>query len=92
MKVSPFLVLFFAFTICKGQNKAETKPKSFGADYGVVTVSVDSSIKKDVRVVHFPHSIGVIFPAAYGQKKFGRNKWWDGVTFFTPDTALIKKN
>jgi len=91
MKLSPCLVLLSTFTICKAQNKTQAKENAFDVNHGVVIEHVDSNIKKNIHLVHFTHSTGVIFPAAYGEKKFGRNKWWEGKTFFTPDSVLIKK-
>jgi hypothetical protein len=53
---------------------------------------VADSLKKDIRIIHFEHSLGVIFPAEFAEKKFGRNYNRQKLKgFFTPDTDLIRK-
>ena len=83
-------LLFFLFTLtdCKLIHQKRFYGFEGGGSY---IVPVDSSIKKDVYVIHYSHSESIIFPASYGVKRFTNNKWAVNKTFFTPDSELIKK-
>jgi len=85
-------ILFFLTLIgCKTQNKKQTKEDSFYVIHGVAIDRIDSSLLNKIQFVSFEYSEGVIFPAEYGEQKFGNNMWWGKRTFFTPDTNLIKQ-
>jgi hypothetical protein len=85
-------ILFFLTLIsCKAQNKKQPKEDAFNVSHGVAIERIDSSLLKKIQFIHFEYSEGVIFPAEYGKKKFGKNMWWEKRTFFTPHTKLIKQ-
>lgn len=52
--------------------------------------TVDSSVVQDIRVIKFDNSKGVIFPARFAGKLIGP-KDSGNVSFFTPDTNLIRR-
>ena len=86
------IIIFFLLIIfsCKGQTQ-QTKDDAFNVSHGVSIAKIDSSLLKDVRIVYFDSSAGVIFPKEYAQKKFGKTIGWEKYVFFTPDTTLIKE-
>ena len=87
-----FILFIFLLTItgCAAQKQKQTKQDAFNVSHGVVVNTIDSGLIKDIRYIHFDNSKGVIFPAEYGRKKFGKNFYSQQRTFFTPDTLLIK--
>lgn len=89
----PFVAILILLTIlsCNAQTKKQTKDDAFNVSHGVALDKIDSSLKKDIRFIHFDSSIGVIFPAEYGKKKFGKIMGWEKYKFFTPDTTLLKQ-
>lgn len=64
----------------------QTGDDPFDVNYGVMLDRIDSSLLKDVQIVKFKKSEGVIFPKEYAEQFFGDPK----VVYFTPDAALIK--
>ncbi|MBW7870489.1 MAG: hypothetical protein H3C39_05440 [Flavobacteriia bacterium] len=64
----------------------QTEDDPFDVNYGVMLDRIDSSLLKDVQIVKFKKSEGVIFPKEYAEQFFGDPK----VVYFTPDAALIK--
>jgi hypothetical protein len=79
-----FLILF---TNCKILHRKKSYSFEGGGSY---IQSIDSISKKDIQIIHFTHSIGVIFPATFGEKIFNSNTLHKS-TFFTPDSNLIRK-
>jgi hypothetical protein len=51
---------------------------------------IDSSLKKDIQFMLFGKSVGVVFPAEYCEKHFGKRGWAADKKFFTPDTIAIR--
>jgi hypothetical protein len=82
-----FLFFLLFLTGCSLHNK---RTYDFEGGGSFITLS-DSNSKKEICVIHSDHSIGVIFPAQYAEKRFGTNTWAKNKTFFTPDSALIRK-
>jgi len=71
--------MLFITTMCKAQDNDELW-------YTLHPKHLDSAYRKEVRVLHFKHSTGVIFPVSYAKVSFGSQD-----TYFMPDTSLIKK-
>jgi hypothetical protein len=82
MKCGILILLIISFKVCDAQNPA--KEDRYTQNHGIWLDKADTSLKKYIRIVHFAHSTGVIFPAQYGKEKFGYTDR------FTPDTDLIK--
>ena len=85
------ILLLLTLNYCEAQDKKPSKDAAFSVSHGIVFDKIDSSILKDIRIVHFDNSDGIIFPAEYSRKKFGKNIWWNKRAFFTADTNLIKE-
>ncbi len=91
MRHSVSILIFLTISSCTAQTKKQTKEDGFDVSHGVSLDKIDSSLLKDIRYVHFDSSIGVIFPAEYGKKIFGKINGWGKRVFFTPDTTLVKQ-
>lgn len=85
MKTSILSIIFFFSGFCFGQI-TQTEDDPFDVNYGVMIDRIDSSLLKEVQIVKFKKSEGVIFPKEYAERFFGDPK----VVYFTPDAALIK--
>jgi len=57
---------------------------------GTFIQPIDSSAGVVTWIVKFDNSVGVVFPASFGKKLFGADRS-KSLTFFDPDTALIRK-
>jgi hypothetical protein len=91
MKLPITILLVLTIAGCQAQNKEQAKEDAFNISHGVVVDKIDSNLLKDIRIVHFDSSNGLIFPGEYGKQKFGKNMGWERRTFFTIDTSLIKQ-
>lgn len=85
MKASILSIILFFVGCCFGQT-TQTEDDPFDVNYGVTLERIDSSLLKDVQIVEFDKSEGVIFPKEYAEQFFGDPK----AVYYTPDTALIK--
>jgi hypothetical protein len=72
-----------------GCSVKRTSKKTINRDGGFFLRTVDTGERRDIKIIHFATTTGVVFPSIYAKRLFGRTDTLR--EFFTPDTNLVRQ-